>query len=244
MKKVKIVKFANGKLSECFDAVAEECVINLFVNGALTSRISASCSHYEQLIYGYLFAEKIISKASDVQDLHSKYSEEESGMLNFFTRVKLSKNTSSPSSRGEKIPEGDETSVTAEKLFELSSNLSEKSTIFKQTGGTHIAALSNGSKVFSAFEDASRRSAVQKTIGDVLLKSALHKYPVLLTSARINETIMRYAKRAGIKIVASRSAPTMRAVEVAYSAHITLVGFLREGRMNVYSTPERIKFTR
>ena len=244
MKKIKIVKFANGKLSECFDTVAEECAINLFVNGALTSRISASCSHYEQLIYGYLFTEKIISKVSDVQSLHSEYSEEESGVLNFFARVKLSKSTSSLSFQSEKIPEGNEISVTAEKLLELSSNLSEKSAIFRQTGGTHIAALFDGSKIFSAFEDVSRRSAVQKSIGDALLKSVLHKCPMLLTSARINETIMRYAKRAGIKIVASRSAPTMRAVEIARSTHITLVGFLREGRMNVYSAPERIKFTR
>jgi len=244
MKKVKIVRFADGKFSECFDRVAEECAINLFVNGTLTSRISASCNHYEQLIYGYLFTEEIINSASDVQDLHSEYSEEESGVLNFFARVKLSKSVSSPSSLSEKIPEGNEISVTAEKLFELSSKLSEKSAIFKQTGGTHIAVLSNGSKIFSAFEDVSRRSAVQKTIGDVLLKSALPKYPMLLTSARINETIMRYAKRASIKIVASRSAPTVRAVEVARSAHITLVGFLREGRMNVYAAPKRIKFTR
>ena len=241
MKKVKIVKFANGKLSECFDAVAEECAINLFVNGALTSRISASCSHYEQLIYGYLFTEKIISKVSDVQDLHPEYSEEESGVLNFFARISPDKGTSP---RGKKIPENREISVTAEKLLELSSNLSEKSATFKQTGGTHIAALSDGSKIFSAFEDVSRRSAVQKSIGDALLKSVLHKCPMLLTSARINETIMRYAKRAGIKIVASRSAPTVRAVEVARNAHITLVGFLREGRMNVYTAPERIQFTR
>ncbi len=241
MKKVKIVRFADGKFSECFDRVAEECAINLFVNDTLTSKVSVSCNHYEQLIYGYLFTEEIINSASDVQDLHSEYSEEESGVLNFFARVKLG--NSAPSLSG-KILEDREILVTTEKLFELSNNLSEKSTIFKQTGGTHIAALSDGSKIFSAFEDVSRRSAVQKTIGDVLLKSALHKYPMLLTSARINETIMRYAKRAGIKIVASRSAPTERAVEFARSAHITLVGFLREGRMNVYAAPKRIKFTR
>ncbi len=241
MKRVKIVKFADGKFSECFDRVAEECAINLFVNGTLTSRISASCNHYEQLIYGYLFTEEIINSASDVQDLHSEYFEEESGVLNFFARVKLG---NSAPSLSEKIPEDREISVTAEKLFELSNNLSEKSTIFKQTGGTHIAVLSNGSKIFSAFEDVSRRSAVQKTIGNALMKSALPKYPVLLTSARINETIMRYAKRASIKIVASRSAPTERAVEVARSAYITLVGFLREGRMNVYAAPKQIKFTR
>ncbi len=237
MKKVKIVKFAEGKFSECFDRVAEECAINLFVNGALTSKISASCSSYEQLVYGYLFTEEIINSASDVQDLHSEYAEEKSDVLNFFARVKLSK---SISSLNEKIPEDREISITTEKLLELSSNLSEESTIFKQTGGTHIAALSDGRKIFSAFEDVSRRSAVQKSIGDTLLKNALHRYPVLLTSARINETIMHYAERAGIKIVASRSAPTMRAVEVAGNAHITLVGFLREGRMNVYAAPKRI----
>ena len=238
MKKVKIVKFASGKLSECFDVVAEECAINLFVNGALTSRISASCSHYEQLIYGYLFTEKVINSASDVQDLHPEYSEEESGVLNFFARVKLSKSASSSS---EKIPGSRKISVTAKKLFELSIKLSEKSAIFRQTGGTHIAALSDGIKIFSAFEDVSRRSAVQKTIGDALLKNTLHKYPMLLTSARINETIIHYAEHAGIKIVASCSAPTVRAVEIARSTHITLVGFLREGRMNIYAAPERIK---
>jgi len=239
MKKIKVVKLQNGKISECFDTVAEECAINLFVNGAFVSSISASCNHYKELIYGYLFTERMISCTRDVRDFHLK---EENGVLNFFAKVKPNEETFQTEKSGD-IQSG-EILITDKELFALLKELSKKSIIFENTGGTHIAALSDGVSLFSVFEDISRRSAVQKSIGNTLLfHNSLSKMKVLLTSARVNETIMRYAARAGIKIVASISAPTSRAVEIARGADITLIGFLREERMNIYSAPGRIKFT-
>ena len=136
MKKIKIVKFANGKLSECFDAVAEECAVNLFVNGTHTLQISASCSHYKQLIYGYLFTEGLINNVYDVQSLRF---EERNGSLCAFAELK--ENSTPLQIKNTEIV------LSKEKLFVLSNELSEESTVFKQTGGAHIAALSDGNAI-------------------------------------------------------------------------------------------------
>ena len=103
--------------------------------------------------------------------------------------------------------------------------LLSKSSIFKQTGGTRISGFSDGEQLISHFEDISRRSSIQKAIGNALIKKYLGKVPLLLTTARINEEITKYARRAGVKIIASHSAPTDRAIERAELARITLVGF-------------------
>ncbi len=209
----------------------EEHIINIFVNSKFTDRVRCSPFSEEKLVYGYLFTERVINSIDEVKRI---YFETQKGEKNFYAEVK----------KGvlETLPPSKEIGMPISNLFRLMHALFERSTIFRQTGGTHVSGTSNGEQLLSAFEDISRRSAVQKAIGDALLKRKLRYTPILLTSARVNETIVQYARRAGIKIIASHSAPTDRAVEKAESSRITLIGFLRETRMNIYSAPECIIF--
>jgi FdhD protein len=116
---------------------------------------------------------------------------------------------------------------------------------FARTGGLHAAALFDGNgEVLVVREDVGRHNAVDKVIGFAMLKNLVPlTRHLLLVSGRSSFEIMQKALAGGIAIVASVSAPSSLAVQFAAENCQTLVGFLRQRRMNVYTEPWRIKFS-
>jgi FdhD protein len=114
--------------------------------------------------------------------------------------------------------------------------------VFDETGGLHAAGLfaSDGQLQVSA-EDVGRHNAVDKVVGRMLMRDALPLSDhALFVSGRTSFEIVQKALFGGIPIVASVSAPSSLAIELAEEAGITLVGFVRGQRFNIYSHPERI----
>jgi FdhD protein len=119
--------------------------------------------------------------------------------------------------------------------------LQSESALHRLTGGTHIAALADeeGEVLFTA-EDIGRHAAVDKVIGKAILAAADPSTLALFSSGRVASEIAWKAVRAGTPVLATRAAPTDLAVRIAREHEITLVGFIRGERMNVYSAPGRI----
>jgi FdhD protein len=134
------------------------------------------------------------------------------------------------------------TRVGAELLYALPERLRERQSIFARTGGLHAAGLFTGEGVLlEVREDIGRHNATDKVVGTFLMRDALPlSDSILLVSGRTGFEIVQKAYAAGIPIVASVSAPSSLAVELAQTAGVTLVGFLRERRFNIYANPERI----
>lgn len=135
-----------------------------------------------------------------------------------------------------------ETRIDAAILLALPDRLRESQATFGRTGGLHAAALFDpAGHLLVAREDIGRHNAVDKVLGHTLLAGGLPLTDhVLLVSGRVSFEIMQKALSASVPIVAAVSAPSSLAVEFARDSEQTLVGFLRDGRMNVYSRPDRV----
>jgi FdhD protein len=138
------------------------------------------------------------------------------------------------------LPPGPE--VSPEILYGLPPRLREAQGLFESTGGLHAAGLfTAGGELVCLREDVGRHNAVDKVVGWALLEGRL-PLPghILLVSGRASFEIMQKALVAGIPIVCAVSAPSSLAASVAREFGMTLVGFLREGRFNVYAGQERV----
>jgi FdhD protein len=132
--------------------------------------------------------------------------------------------------------------VRASVLVTLPDLLREKQRVFDRTGGLHAAGLfTPGGELVSLREDVGRHNAVDKVIGEQVLGGRV-PLPghVLQVSGRASFEIVQKAAVAGIPIVAAVSAPSSLAVEAGKRFGMTIVGFVRDGRLNVYTHPERV----
>lgn len=223
-----------------------------------------------ELAAGFLFSEGLINAAADVSAIRYCVDAELDGPQEYnivnvflapgvpFDPATLQRNFYVTSSCGvcgkasiEAVREmacvsvaGDLT-LDPETLLALPERLRAGQAVFDRTGGLHAAALfSPDGALLRVREDVGRHNAMDKLIGSALLNGAgevpLTK-AVILVSGRLSFELVQKAARAGVPILAGVSAPSSLAVELADSSGMTLVGFLRDGRFNVYTGGERIQ---
>jgi FdhD protein len=139
-------------------------------------------------------------------------------------------------------PIEDPVRVAASLLYQLPARMLEAQRVFASTGGLHAAALFDGhGEALVVREDIGRHNAVDKIVGWGLLDGRLpFAGCVLVVSGRASYEVLQKSVMAGIPIVASVSAPSSLAVDLAREFNVTLVGFLRGNRANIYTMPERI----
>ncbi|MFN4082938.1 MAG: formate dehydrogenase accessory sulfurtransferase FdhD [Bacteroidia bacterium] len=132
-------------------------------------------------------------------------------------------------------------SIEAEKILKLPETIKNSQLVFEHTGGLHASALfdKTGNLLFIR-EDVGRHNALDKLIGAVKSKNLDLSQSILLLSGRASFELIQKSAVAGIPIVCAIGAPSSLAVNLAQNTGITLIGFLRGERFNIYSFRERI----
>ena len=216
----------------------------------------------DELATGFLFTEGIISAVTDVVSVvHPKAGNENIVLVSLSEHVipemnQLERNFYTTSSCGVcgkasieavrtacNIPDSfDKLRFAASMIYELPGLLRKQQEVFENTGGLHGCALfaTDGALLLSR-EDVGRHNALDKLIGAALNAGLLPlDRHILLLSGRASFELVQKAVMAGIKIVAAVGAPSSLAAEMAEEWGMTLIGFLRDGRFNIYSGAERI----
>lgn len=137
----------------------------------------------------------------------------------------------------------DQILIPSDIIFSLSGKLHNRQNIFETTGGLHASAIFTIDGDFVLLrEDVGRHNALDKLIGYAFLTKQLPlQDKILLLSGRASFELIQKAAMAGIRIVAAIGAPSSLAVELAQESGITLIGFSKNDRFNIYTGAERIK---
>ncbi|MFV0494662.1 formate dehydrogenase accessory sulfurtransferase FdhD [Mycobacterium sp.] len=259
---------AAGLASTRHEILAGEEPLEIRVNGsAVTVTMRTPGSDFE-LAQGFLLTEGVIGRREDVQTIRYCDGRDAAGEPTYNVldatlapgvappRLDVTRNFYTTSSCGvcgkaslealrliSRFTPGDEPArVAADTLTGMPDRLRHAQKVFASTGGLHAAGLFGfDGTMLAAREDIGRHNAVDKVVGWAL---ECERIPldasVLLVSGRVSFELAQKALMAGIPVIAAVSAPSSLAVELAEQSGITLVAFLREDSMNVYTRADRI----
>lgn len=257
MLKVDIVKVdvSTRTTQRIADYVAEEKPLHLFLNRVFYATIFCSPSNLKELAIGHLLSEGIVKSVNEIEEAQVKEDccrirlksavdlEERLKLLKPFSRVILSAcGASSPYQYSGKLPKvKSDLTVKAETIHESVKNLNFAAETFRRTGGVHAAAIYDRDGKLVAFaEDIGRHNAVDKVIGIASSHGAEFSECFLVLSGRLTGDIVLKTSRVDLPVVASLAAAIDSGIKIAQNTGLTLVGFVRGKRMNVYNGPERI----
>lgn len=252
-KEITVFKINNGSGLQARDVVIKEQAYTLFVNDREVVTLVCSPCHLKELAAGFLCAEGFISSRKDLVNLAVNHNDGLIWAETSTPRPKgfLQRSITSCCGRAKAsfyfqndvrniCPVHGDIKISARQLSSLGREIESKGELFQATGGAHGAALCLPDKILRFFEDVGRHNAVDKVFGHCVLHSIPRHDKLLLLTGRISSEILLKAARMGVPLLASRSAPTDLALKLAEQLGITVAGFVRNGRMNVYTYPERV----
>jgi FdhD protein len=250
-----ITRVREGERSEMEDLVAREFLFTLVVNGQELVTLACTPAALLEFTVGFLAAEGLITRIAEITSLEI---DEQGGLGRVeIDRPDLSveelRHTATRTSgcgRGltfrqhrsflELEPVCSSLRLPAAQVPSLIRSMEQQSTLFRATGAVHSAALCTAEEVLVVQEDIGRHSALDKLVGAAWLQGLPMEDKVVLSSGRITAEMITKVARQRIPVVVSRCAPSDLAVRYAQGLELTLVGFARGRRMNIYSRADRI----
>ncbi len=262
---VRLGEVAGGHLRELEAEVIAEVPVSLTVNGLPWLSFMCTPVDLEALAVGFLFNEGIVSRREEIERVEvcgrgdnvdvvldrvvarPPSWRRTSGCVGGATAVAL---PAEPEPAGSPTPAGRGLDLEALRsspfrlpaaaVQPLMEQLLSSQRLYATCGGVHSSALSDGQRLLAAAEDVGRHNTLDKIAGRCLLEGIPPGPRVLLTTGRVSSDMLQKAARLGAPVVVSRSSPTSLSLALAERWQLTVVGYARRGRFNVYTHPHRI----
>ncbi len=231
---VRKVDVERNVVEQVKDEVATETSIQFCIDDKPCFFLNCSPTKIREMATGYLLSQGVIKSLKEIRQLQ---------VLRGKVCVEVKHNfEDNPQTCRDNGVKKTLDLLAPETVLNVAQELNMRSIVYKKTGGTHAAALLNITGEFLVFsEDISRYNAVDKVIGEAALKHINLRNKMLAITGRVSSEIVMKAANVGISVIISISAPTDKGVEVAKKKGITLVGFTRDRRFNIYAHSEIIE---
>ncbi|MGI6453400.1 MAG: formate dehydrogenase accessory sulfurtransferase FdhD [Syntrophomonadaceae bacterium] len=208
------------------DLLVNEEEFAIYVNDRFYGQYTCSPSYWEEMVVGKLALEGTISTYEDIISMDNI-----DNQLHVKTNGRLSARTSALV---------EEPVISALDVIQLMKKHLESSELHRFTGGVHLMGLGKGNSLLAVREDISRHTAVEKIYGYCLINNVECRDKIFLSSGRVTKDLIAKILEMQVRIIVSRAAVSSRAQEMAQEQGITLIGFARGERFNIYSHPHRI----
>ena len=237
------------------DSVAVEVPLTIMIDKVGSFTILSTPCDTKALAVGFLFSEGMIDSMDDIVDIAVKPDTPNTIGIRIHdpSRITISRNMIVASSCGmcgarnietslKTIPSVDRSvCITKDTVLKIVSDMHNSQRLFEQTGATHAAGVfDNTGRIISVAEDIARHNALDKAIGKCLIEKRPMQSSGVVLSGRVSFEMVAKSARAGAEIIIAVSAPSSLAITAAEKWDITLCGFVRPERANIYTHKSRI----
>jgi FdhD protein len=247
----RIVRVEKGQSEHAERKVVEEYPLRLRVNGRDLVTLVCSPHQLNFLLAGFFRLQGFINSLDDILSM---------GVCDDYGLAELRIRTELPEQLQPTLTSGCGTGITynlpqnlldvsrqrsrsyhSEDLFRLMKELQGLTEQYRNHGGIHSAAIGDAGDLLLHAEDIGRHNTLDRVVGEALFKEIELQDKILVTSGRVSTEMVAKAARLGIGLVASRTSPTDKAIDLCEQAGITLVGYLRGPSMEIYSHPQQLQ---
>jgi len=248
---IQYIQITNNKNESIRGSTIVETPVSLTLNGEVWTTFMCTPVHLEAMMVGFLFNEGVIHGIDEVADARicehgdnvDVWLTHDAPKPDSWTRTSgCTGGVTAVASIEKPIPisVSDELNLSPGQINHLVEMLFESQELYRETGGVHTSALSDGNKVILSAEDIGRHNTLDKIAGLCLMQNIWPEKRVLITTGRISSEMLQKGVRMGAKVIASRTSPSSLSIELAKAWEITLIGYARRNRFNLYTAPERI----
>ncbi|HSE14087.1 MAG TPA: formate dehydrogenase accessory sulfurtransferase FdhD [Candidatus Deferrimicrobium sp.] len=250
-----VLRYDGCRLAPVHHLPVREVPVALTVNGVAVATLIASPHDLHFLVAGFLRMQGLIRSAGDLLTLSAC---EDFGAVSVRIRGEapvaitptftsgcgsgISFHVPASSGRPVQLPSAGPF-VPPESIFSAMDALARASEAYRGSGGIHSAGAWDGERLFLFAEDIGRHNTIDRIAGQALLAGIDLSGRILVASGRVSSEMAAKAGSLGISVIASRTSPTDLAVRICKELGITLVGYARGRRFNVYTHPSRITAT-
>ena len=227
-KNFQIIKYDNETgASEVKDVISVEHAVDIYVNGKLLAKLACTPQRFEELATGHLYSSGLIRAAGDVKEITLSQD-----LRTIRVTADLIEPAPTPAANGFRIP--------IASILKNSETFLKRNQTSQETGMLHSCALFIDEELAYLGEDIGRHNAIDKTLGIALREGVSFENIAAITTGRIPGDITTKFINARVPVIISRSAPTDVSIDLARRYNITLCGFARGRRLNIYANEQRV----